>query len=95
MQEFSNSIQRPNLKIMSIEGEEVPAKRICNIFNKIIIENFPNFEEFPIQVEEASRTPNRLDQKRTSLWHIIIKTASTENRGRILKVLREKKTNNI
>jgi hypothetical protein len=24
------------------EGEEVQAKGICNIFNKIIIENFPN-----------------------------------------------------
>jgi hypothetical protein len=36
------------------------------------------------------RTPNRLDQNRTSPWHIIIKT-STENRERILKAVREKK----
>jgi hypothetical protein len=35
--------QRPKLKIMGIEeGEEVQAKRICNIFKKIITENFPN-----------------------------------------------------
>jgi hypothetical protein len=45
-------------------------------------------------VQEASRTPDRLDQNRTSLWHIIIKT-STENRERILKVVREKKLINI
>jgi hypothetical protein len=45
----------------------------------------------PIQVQEASRTPNRLDQNRTTPWHIIIKTASTENRERILKAVREKK----
>jgi adenosine deaminase len=44
----------------------------------------------PIQVQEASRTPNRLDQNRTTLWHIIIKTTSTENRERILKTVREK-----
>jgi hypothetical protein len=31
------------------------------------------------------------DQNRTSLWHIIIKTSSTENRERILKTVREKK----
>jgi hypothetical protein len=48
----------------------------------------------PIQVQEASRTPNRLDQKRTTPWHIIIKTTSTENRERILKAVRGK-TNNI
>jgi hypothetical protein len=64
MQEFNNSIKRPNLRIMDIEeGEEVQTKGICNIFNKIIIENSPNLEKtMPIQVQEASRKPNRLDQ---------------------------------
>jgi hypothetical protein len=43
MQELTNSIKRPNLRIMSIErGEEVQAKGIHNIFNKIITEKFPN-----------------------------------------------------
>jgi hypothetical protein len=45
----------------------------------------------PIQVQEASRTPNRLDQNRSSLQHIIIKTTSIENRERILKAIIEKK----
>jgi hypothetical protein len=45
----------------------------------------------PIQVQEASRTPNRLDQNRTSPWHIIIKATSIENRKRIPKAVREKK----
>jgi hypothetical protein len=49
------------------EGEEVQAKGICNIFNKIITENFPNLEKtMAIQVQEASRTPNSLDQNRTT-----------------------------
>jgi hypothetical protein len=65
---------------------------ICNIFNKIITENFPNLEkDLPIQVQEASRTPNRLDQNRTSPWHIIIRNTSKENRERMLKAVREKK----
>jgi hypothetical protein len=45
----------------------------------------------PIQEQEVSRTPNRFDQNITSLWHIIIKTTSTENGERILKAVREKK----
>jgi hypothetical protein len=55
------------------EGEEVQVKRICNIFNKITTENFSNLKKvLPLQVQEGSRTPNRLDQNRTSLWHITI-----------------------
>jgi hypothetical protein len=74
------------------EGEEVQAKGIGNIFNKIITENFLNLEKaMPIQTQEASRTPNRLDQNRTTAQHIIMKTTSTENRERILKAVREKK----
>jgi hypothetical protein len=97
MQKCTNSIKRPNLRIMAIEeGEEVQAKRICNIFNKIKTANFPNTEKvMPIQVQEASRTPNRLDQNRTTSRHITTKTKSTENTERILKAVREKKTNNI
>jgi hypothetical protein len=97
MQELTNSIKRPNLRIMGIEeGEEVQEKGICNIIKKIITENFPNKEKvMPIQVQEASRTPNRLDQNRTTPWHIIIQTTSMENGERILKAVREKKTNNI
>jgi hypothetical protein len=68
MQEFTNSSKRPNLIIMGIEeGEKVQAKRISNIVNKIITENFPTLEKtMPIQVQEVSRTPNRLDQHRTT-----------------------------
>jgi hypothetical protein len=46
IQELTDSIKRPNLSLMGIkEGEEVPAKGMCNISNKIIPENFPNLEK--------------------------------------------------
>jgi hypothetical protein len=61
MHEFTDSIKRPNLKNMGIEEDkEVESKGIHNTFNKIT-ENFPNLEKtMPIQVQEASRIPNRL-----------------------------------
>jgi hypothetical protein len=43
-----------------------------------------------IQVQEAFRTPNRQDQKRTSPQHIIVKTLNMQNKERIMKVTREK-----
>jgi chromosome segregation ATPase len=96
MQEFTNSIKRPNLRTMDIEGrEEVQAKGIHNIFNKIITENFPNLEKImPTQVQEASRTPNRLDQNRTTPQHIITKTTSTRQ-IKYTEGCKREKTNNI
>jgi hypothetical protein len=69
VQELTDSIKRPNLRIMGIEErEEVQAKRMHNIFNKIITENFPKLEKtVPIQVQEASRILNRPDQNRSTL----------------------------
>jgi hypothetical protein len=53
MQELTNSIKRPNLGIMSTEEEQVQAKGICDIFNKIITEIFPNLKKLlPIQLQE-------------------------------------------
>jgi hypothetical protein len=66
-------------------------KGSVNIFNKIIEENFPNLKkEMPTNIQEAYRTPNRLDQKRNSSCHIIIKTPNALNKERILKAVREK-----
>jgi hypothetical protein len=68
MQKLTDSIKRPNLKVMGIEeGEEVQEKGMHNTVNKRIKENFPNLNKtMPIQVQEASRTPNRLDQNRST-----------------------------
>jgi hypothetical protein len=52
MQELTDSIKRRNLRIMGNEEEEVQAKGMRNIFNKIITENFPNLEKsMPVQVQ--------------------------------------------
>jgi chromosome segregation ATPase len=67
MQKLSDSIKRPNLRIMNIEeGEEGQTKGIHNIFNKIITENFPNLKKvLLLQVQEVSTAPKRLDQIET------------------------------
>ena len=41
-------------------------------------------------MQEAYRSPNRLDQKRNSSLHIIIKTPNAQNKERILKAIRGK-----
>jgi hypothetical protein len=47
------------------EGEEVQTKGMCNIFNKIITENFPNLEKtMPIRYRrppELQRDPTKIE----------------------------------
>jgi hypothetical protein len=85
-------MRRPNLRIIGIEeSEDSQYKRLVNIFSKIIKENFPNLKkEMPKNIQKAYRTPNRLDQKRNSFHHIIIKTPNALKTERILKAVREK-----
>jgi hypothetical protein len=58
MQELTNCIKRPNLRIMGLEeGEEMQEKGMHNIVNKIITENLPNLEKtMPIQVPPDLQT---------------------------------------
>jgi hypothetical protein len=44
----------------------------------------------PMNIQEAYRTPNSLDQKRNSPRHIIIRATNALNKDRILKAVREK-----
>ena len=60
-------MRRSNLRIGIEKSKDSHLRRPVNIFNKIIEENFPNLKkEMPINIQEAYRTPNRLDQKRNS-----------------------------
>jgi hypothetical protein len=58
-------MRRQNLRIIGIdENEGFQLKGPVNVCNKIIEENFPNLKkEIPVNIQEAYRTPNRLDQK--------------------------------
>ena len=54
-------------------------------------ENFPNLvKEMDMQVQEAQRIPNKMDAKRPTPRHMIIKMPKVKVKERILKVAREK-----
>jgi hypothetical protein len=91
IQEIKDTMRRPNLQITRVdENEDFQCKGSANIFNKIIEENFPNIKkDMPMNIKKAYRTPNRLDQKRNSSRHIIIRKTNALNKDRILKAVRE------
>ena len=54
-------------------------------------ENFPNLlMEIDMQVQEAQRVPNKIDTKRPTARHIIIKIPKVKDKKRLLKTAREK-----
>ena len=61
------------------------------IFEEIIVENFPNMEkEIANQVQEAQRVPYRVNPRRNTPRHILIKLTKIKHKERILKAAREK-----
>ena len=75
------------------EGEE-QQQEIENLFEQIMKKNFPNLaKEVDFQeVQEAQRVPKKLDLKRNTPGHIIIKLPKIKYKERILKAAREKET---
>ena len=56
-------------------------------------ENFPNLsKEIDIQVQEAHTVPNKMDAKRTTPRHIIIKMPKVKDKEKILKAARKKQS---
>jgi hypothetical protein len=74
--------ERPNLIILCIEEtKDSQLKGPVNIFRKIIEENFPSLKkEMSINKQEVYKTSNRLDQKRNSSYHILIKIPNAQKK---------------
>ena len=65
--------------------------RNWKLFEKIMKENFPKLmKEINMQGQEVQRVPNKLDPKRPTSRHIIIKMPKVKDKERILKAAREK-----
>ena len=77
-------------KIGIPEGEE-EKQEIENLFEKIMIENFHNFmTEKVTQVQEAQRITIKMNPKRPTLRHIIIKMVKFKDKERLFKAVRGK-----
>ena len=55
-------------------------------------DSFPNLvKEIHLQVKEAERIPNKMDAKRPTPRHMIIKMPKVKDKEKILRAAREKK----
>ena len=70
-----------NIQIIGVPEGEEEKQEIESLFEKIMKENFPNsVKEIDVQIQEAQRIPNKMDSKRTTPRHIIIKMPNVKDR---------------
>ena len=80
-----------NIHIIGVTEGEERDKRPEKIFEEIIAENFLNMgNEIVNQVQEAQKVPSRINPRRNTLRHIVIKLTKIKDRDKILKATRGK-----
>ena len=66
--------------------EEEREKGTEKIFEEIIAKNFPNIGKEPLtQIQEAKRVPHKINPRRTTPRHIIIKLTKIKDKEEIQK----------
>ena len=91
IREMQDNMKRNNIRIIGIPEGEEEEQGIENLFEKVMMENFPNLmREKVTQIQESQRIPSKRNPKRPTARHIIIKMAKFQDKERILKEAREK-----
>ena len=71
LRDHGNNIKCTNIRLIGDPEEEEKRKGSENIFEDIIVENFPNMgQEIVSQVQEAQRVPYRINPRRNMPRHI-------------------------
>uniref|UniRef100_A0A5F9D246 L1 transposable element RRM domain-containing protein n=1 Tax=Oryctolagus cuniculus TaxID=9986 RepID=A0A5F9D246_RABIT len=89
---LQDTIKKPNTRVLGLPEGMEREKGLEGLFSEILAENFPGLEkDREILVQEAHRTPNKHDQKRSSPRHVVIKLSTVKHKEKILKCAREKR----
>ena len=91
LRDLWDNIKRTNIRNIGVPKKEEKKKRTEKIFEEIIVENFPNMgKEIVNQVQEVQRVPYRINPRRNTPRHILLKLSKIKYKEKILKAAREK-----
>ena len=81
LRDLWDHVKCTNIQIIGVPEEEEKKKGYEKIFEEIIVENFPNMEkEMVSQVQEAQRVPYRINPRKNTSRHILIKLTKTKHK---------------
>ena len=91
LRDLWDNVKHPNIRIIGVPEEEDKKKGHKKLFKEIIVENFPKMEkEIVTKVQETQRVQNRINPRRNTPRHILIRLTKIKHREQILKAAREK-----
>ena len=81
LRDLWDNIKRTNIRIIGVPEGEEREKGPKKIFEKIIVENFPNMgKEIATQVQEAQRVPGTINPRRNTPRHTEIKLTEIKDK---------------
>ena len=94
LRDLWDNVKLPNIQIIEVPAEEDKKKDQEKILEEIIVENFPKMgKEIITQVQETQRVPKRINPRRNTPRHVLIKLTDQTQRTNI-KISKGKTTNN-
>ena len=91
LRDLWDNIKCNNIRIIGVPEGEEREKGPEQIFAEIIVKNFPNMgKEIATQVQEAQQVPYRINPRRNTPRHLVIKLAKIKDKEKLLKAAREK-----
>ena len=91
LRDLWDNIKLTNIPIIVVPEEEEKKKGYEKTFEEIMVENFTNMEKEVVnQIQEMQRVPYRINPRRNTPRHILIKLTKTKHEERMLKAAREK-----
>ena len=80
LREMQDKMQCNKICIIGIPEGEEEEQGIENLFEKVMMENFPNLMRDKVtQIQETQRVPSKRNPKRPTARHIIIKMAKFQD----------------
>ena len=81
-----------NVRIIGIPKGVEKNRGLEEMFEQIVAENFPNLaKETKIHVQEAERTPPKVNHDNLTPRHVIVQFANIRSKDTVLKAARTKK----
>ena len=91
LRDLWDKIKCTSIRIIGVSEEEEKKKGTEKIFEEIIVENFPYMgKEIVNQAQEGQRVPYRINPRRNTPRHILIKLSKIKYKEKRLKAARQK-----
>ncbi|XP_045883464.1 LINE-1 type transposase domain-containing protein 1, partial [Meles meles] len=79
-----------NIRLIGIPEKSNKENRAEEIIKEIIEENFPELKDSSLEVVSAYRIPGKIDEKRLTPRHILVKFGNSSDKEKILKASRKR-----